>query len=676
MEFPDVFGLKALQKEPIGQASLSSLKARPSRSRMLDGLLPHYALNETPENRDALAELLRKAASRLGPPKQQSDLGDPEFMVVHALNLIDPNNWQKKGFQTENGLADEWEYVPTEEEARHLKPLQDASRQRQADAAMEASIRAAQNNPSQSSQEFATAAIEWAQKQPIKIGTDDGDDRQHSMRHEVIVTAAMIAVRDGEAELIATHKSWIRDTLVHALDSKEDAVHRVRSGLQFNPVAIAFAGMVLLLKNRFDVADVRALLDSAGNDNPAAAHGFSATAGLLAEIDERLPRAVLRCALAARNHPRRIWRMPESEYLSLLKIYSQEVAKVIEAELAWLQGQQAEPQWPEFTPTPARPRRRSISSRSQRKKSLEEPQPQNVYVDHQGAALWLGGSAVLFDVTRRPWLRDIVKTYGPWTYSANGSELEEDEDTDRGPTEWNSAFFKLLAYSLPGLTTAQIDGMAVTPIASLPDRSAFDVITSFLRDVDAVYFNDHALDDAQAVHIRSALAAKIMKTRAWARHVRDRSTSTEIHFGPAIAIVLFNDYWSLQPPKCYLFAKAIDRVDPFLPLLKEIAEGGQFFLAVISLLNLLEVAPRAAHLPLIVAAGKTWLTAFRDDKSFWIEQGIGRRLCSLMQAIFSLDSKTFETNAEVKRDIESFLGSLVPMGIPEARRLEESLLTV
>ncbi len=258
----------------------------------------------------------------------------------------------------------------------------------------------------------------------------------------------------------------------------------------------------------------------------------------------------------------------------------------------------------------------------------------------------------------------------------NGSELEEDEEIDRGPTEWNSAFFKLLACSLPGLTTAQIDEMAITPITSLPYRSAFDVITSFLRDVDAVYFNDHALGDAQAVQVRTAFAAKIMRSRAWARHVRDRSTSTEIHFGPAIAVLLFNDYWGFQPPKCYLFAKAIDRVDPFLPLLKEIAEGGQFFLAAITMLNLLEVAPRSAHLPVIVAAGKSWLSAFRDDKGFWIEQGIGRRLCSLLHAIFSSDAKAFESNPPLREEIDALLGSLVPMGIPEARRLEENLLSI
>ena len=35
-EYPDIFGLKALQKEPVGAASLESLKKRASRQLMLD----------------------------------------------------------------------------------------------------------------------------------------------------------------------------------------------------------------------------------------------------------------------------------------------------------------------------------------------------------------------------------------------------------------------------------------------------------------------------------------------------------------------------------------------------------------------------------------------------------------------------------------------------------------
>ena len=134
--------------------------------------------------------------------------------------------------------------------------------------------------------------------------------------------------------------------------------------------------------------------------------------------------------------------------------------------------------------------------------------------------------------------------------------------------------------------------------------------------------------------------------------VRERSTSTEFHFGPATAVVLFNEHWSFQPPKCYLKPKGVDHLGPFLPLLKEVAQSAQFLLAVIALLNLLEVAPRPAHLPVIVAASKSWLAAYPDNKEFWIDQGIGRRLCSLMEAVLSSDPESFASDQPLRKDIE------------------------
>ena len=48
-------------------------------------------------------------------------------------------------------------------------------------------------------------------------------------------------------DLIATHGKWIRETFGRAFKGKNDPVHRTRAGLQFNPIAIAFVGTVLLL---------------------------------------------------------------------------------------------------------------------------------------------------------------------------------------------------------------------------------------------------------------------------------------------------------------------------------------------------------------------------------------------------------------------------------------------
>ena len=293
--------------------------------------------------------------------------------------------------------------------------------------------------------------------------------------------------------------------------------------------------------------------------------------------------------------------------------------------------------------------------------------------DHDSAALWLKGSAGLFDVAKRPWLREVIKTYSSWTRIVNGSGLDEEDELESPPREWNIAYFKLLAYCLPGLSSAEIDEIALTLIMDTAERAFHEITTTFLHDVDALYFAGSTLKEGQAVHIRSTLAQKLMPGRMWKYYARDRSTSTEIHFAPAVAALLFNYDGSMVPPKCYLPPKAIERVDPFLPVLKDLAESGTFLLAVIVLLNLLEVEPRTTHLPVIVAASKSWLAAFPQDKAFWIDQSVGRRLCALIDAILTLDPRSFATDEASRGDIDRLLENLVLLGIAEAYQLEDKL---
>ncbi len=318
-------------------------------------------------------------------------------------------------------------------------------------------------------------------------------------------------------------------------------------------------------------------------------------------------------------------------------------------------------------------RDRYVSMRGRRKEPFERPPESDMRTDDDSAALWLKGAAGLFDVAKRLWLRDVIKTYASWTRIMNGSELEEHDELESPPREWNGAYFKLLAYCLPGLSSTQIDEIALTPIMDTAERAFHEITATFLRDADALYFNDRTLKEEQAVHIRSTSTHKLMTGRMWKYHARERSTSTEIHFGPAVAVVLFNDYANMVPPKCYLFPKAIEHVDPFLPVLKDLAESGTFLLVAMVLLNLLEVEPRTTHLPLIVAASKSWLAAFPEDKAFWIDQGVGRRLCALIDAVLALDPSLFAPDQGSRIDIDRLLESLVRMGIAEAYRLEESL---
>jgi len=265
-EYPDFFGLKALEKEPVGAANLEGLKKRASRRHMLDELLIDFALNGPDEQRNTLTTMLRQSMERLGPPDEQSDLGDPRFMAVHALNSIDPKNWREVSVSLKDGTqGTAYEYVPPEAESRHMAPLQEALRGRMVNTNMRAALSLALKDPSRSSSTFAAAAVEWAQSSAAEPENEDADEDR--MRKEAIVTAAMIAMRDGDADLRVHHETWARAVFAEALRTKKDSVHRFRSGLQFNPIAIAFVGMTHLFRHSAATEDLRALLELTAVDS-------------------------------------------------------------------------------------------------------------------------------------------------------------------------------------------------------------------------------------------------------------------------------------------------------------------------------------------------------------------------------------------------------------------------
>ncbi len=676
-EYPDLFGLKALQVEPVGPVTLDSLKKRPSRRLVLEHLLGQYAFSGPDELRERIGDFLRRAVERLGPPNEQSDLGDPAFMAVHALNLVEPSNWKEISDEDEEGKPRKLcQYLPPEIESRHLDALQEAAQDRLADSQMQITLGLAPDNPSRASPEFVTAAVAWAQRAMLNPTGDDANDT--SMREHAIVTAAMIAVRDGDAQLQAERERWAREVFSRALQTKHDSVHRFRSGLKFNPIAIAFVGFSYLLRNHAGGTDVRTLLEVAANDNPAAAHGFGAVAPTLATIDERLPRAILRCAFAARIQPWHHWRVSEDQIAETAERHRRRIQDAVEAELAWLNNERSEPVWPEFPVEPATARRGiQLSGSGRRKRPSEFERPDTgMRVDHQGAGLWLSNAATLVNVGAKPWLVDIVRTYSPWTAAANGAVLDKDEEVAITPDEWNRAYFDLLADCLPGLASHDVDQLALTPISAVPDESFFDVVTLFLRSLDAVYFGDRGLQMQEAVRIRAALADRLLATRGWRWLADSRLESIEVHIGPAIAAFFMNDYSTLQPPKCYLLPRGVDRLDPFLPLLTMLVEKGSCLFVALVALNLLEVSPKLIHLPLIISAAKVWQARYPDDSGFWIDHGIGRRICALIEEVRRQEPRLLDTDQALRSDVDRILATLVRGGVAEARRLEEALAEV
>ena len=679
-EPPDFFGISALRTEPRGAVSAAELKRRSSRKNTLDMLIGYYAFSVTDEQRNRLVGLLQDAARRLGPPRPESTLGDPEFMVVHALNLADPANWPERTVTRGDGSTTTARmYMSPVAEQQHLQALRDVAESGTIDFATQSSISLAIDNPSRLSPEARSSAIKWAreaaEKVPVEADGEGERDGSSRMRKEAILSAAMMVMRDGDPDQRAEHEDWAREQFAHALQTDEDPAHQIRNGIRFNPAAIAFVGMIHALRHRSALEDVRAVLEVAARDNAAAAHGYGAAAVVLDGIDARLPRAGLRCAFTACIRPERGWDLPETEVAARAERHRQRVAAAIDAEAAWLAGEGPEPAWPAFPEARVHRKRRLRLQGGEMDEdfNVEVTSQPTEYANHQVAALWLRQTQGLMDVVERPWLRAVVQQYMPWTIAANGGGMEAGDEVDHPPAEWNASFFELAARCLAELSFDEVDEQIVAPVIALPDQQFFEFLADFQRSVDSVYFGGTSVSASVAVGVRSALATRLKSSRGWQRLAGSTENSIETHIGPAIAVLFFNDHHFAQSTRCYLFPKGMERVEPFLPTLEGLVTSGPSPFVALVLLNLLEVAPRPEHLGLLVAAGKGWLESYSDYRPFWTDYGAGRRLCLLIENIRAQALHTLAAEEPMRAVLDRLLAALVSLGVPEASRLEEAL---
>jgi len=669
-EYPDLFGLGALQQEPAGFASVEDLKERESRKVSLDSQLGNLAVFGPAERREQVVALLKQAAERLGPHEPKSTMADPRFMVVHALNLLNPANWQDATVTLRDGSTQTVrQYVSPEAERKHLAALQADLEPTNSDTNMRLALNTALDEPSRSSPEFAAAAVEWAQSAAALQGTED----ETRMRNQAIVAAAMIAMRDGNADLHAAKAEWARAVFEAALRDEEHSVARFRAGLRFNPVAMAFVGTVHMASQSTHPEQIRSILEVASQGDPAAAQGLAPVADVLVSIDERLPRAVLRCAFASCIQHRRNWDTTEEDRSADRELWRQRLQTAVDAEMAWLSGSQPEPEWPKFPDK--QPRRRRRLRMPGGPTELPEPggKPSSEYADHQAAALWLTATSSLAEVSKNLWLRDVARFYGPWTMAANGAGLDQGEDISNRLMEWNHAYFDILARALVGLSLPEIEQLALDPLVSLPDEPFFDAVAEFVRSFDSIYFGAQGITDEVAIELRTRIAARLMESSGWKRMVGRRSASIEVHIGPAIAALFFNQHGRMLPAKCYLLPLGIDRLPPFFAVLERLLRSGPSLFVAVVMMNLLEVSPRPEQLPLIIAASETWIDNYPDDVQFWVDHGIGRRVCLWIESVISQDGALLTEAEPLRHEVDRITAALVRLGVIEARRLEQSI---
>ena len=680
IEIPDIFGLKELQREPKGPITAKSLEDRPSRQRNLYEHLKYYTFAKDAAQRERLVALLQGEAEALGAPTPEANYGNPEFMVRHALNQLDPANWQPVQAEFQDGTVHEvQQYVPPKAEADHVAPFQADAQKSMLDTQIQQFAATALEDPTRSNPQVAQILVDWAMLQPLTDFVEvEGQERDVTAwaLGEAITNIAMVAMRDGDEDLRKRSRDWAHEILRNRLQQPADLTAGTLKRLQFNPLAIAFAGLAFSLRDRVEGRDFRELLEIASHTSAAPSHGFAVSALAIAAIDERLLKSVMRCALRARIYCHRDWELDEEVHEAQKTALRQKVDAGIAQELDWIAGKGAEPDWPEFplknpsprrgirlggTPTPPRPRRRRDDK----------------HADSAGSAQWLEALRQVTDVAQRPWLQDLIEAYRRWTCEANGGSLEDGEEVERPPTEWNDAYFYLMAACLPGLTAVEVDSFALVPICSLPVNAFLDVSAPFLRSADVVYLDADGIDPSVAAHIRQRFADHIRQQYAWERFARDRSASVEMHMGDAISAFCFHTYsMGFAPPKCYLVPDLAAKVHLLLPALQVLATEAPTLLIATETMSLLEVAPHPAQLTFAIAVVKAWAAARPDDTSFWVDFSIGPRFCRWLERIREQQPSAFASGSPERTDIDDILAALVRTGVAEAGSLESSLAGV
>ena len=410
----------------------------------------------------------------------------------------------------------------------------------------------------------------------------------------------------------------------------------------------------------------------ATREDCAAAPGFSASIATLHKIDGRLPRAVLRTALASciRLYDRGRW-MPAEQRAALTDQHQSRIRSAVKAEQSWLDGRRSEPAWPPF-PHQEPSVERGIPIFRDELSNLDRhtapAPPPTEYVNHRPASVWLNIARGLFAHAARPWLRKMAGAYASWTAVANGLGRDQHENIDSTVlAEWNESYSALLAYCLTGMETSELDHFALTRITSLPDRSFIGFCEQFMLHIDKEYFTGH-LGTQQAVHIRSVLIDRLITSDEWRRWTAEWM-APERNLGRLVARLFMHDGWS-QLPRCWLHPDGGDLVDPLLPTLQGLVEGGP---CIFFALRMLEVDPRPNHLEFIVAAADAWLRLYHDTSELWVDHAVGRRLCGLIDNILAQRPSVLSRKEELRKRVDDVVVSLTGLGVVEAAALEQTL---
>lgn len=681
----DIAGFNRLPRrgrQQIQAAIRVDLDARPSRWTRLADMIGHYVFREDAAPLRLLRAALEQSRDNLlneveDHPNRIEEL---QLTVARALRMTEAENWEAVTRTLQDGTPFEaYQFTDPPEEQREREAQAARANANLQRMTIRRRIQTALLEPDQSTPGLLQNALEWAQAQPLEAAPMPDDEDESSgegnknydaewNRRAVVMTAALVA-RDYDAADRDDALDWATPILLTASEQK---IREYRGDqIEYNTTAIATLGMVSLFIRGTASKAQSMILRVAAHEHPAVQEALGQNLLRLGEVDERLPRSIARIVMAAAVHPRRVLGLEQQKENG--RLYRETVDAAIAIEQRWLDGEGAEPSWPELASWRSRPRRGIRLGDHGHIEDDDDEEPPSHHV-HEQAIAKLAHHLIRFTINDVPvWVKDLAVHFMTWTEAANGPHGENVRERDHRPNTWNITFFNFIGVLSVALSHAEVVDLFLNRIMSFNDDAFHDAMASFLRGYDGATIATDTRDPENPAHVRELLAARIKRARNYRRLGREKQFTSETHAGDALNAMFY------QPSRWANTGRPTipdnwSGLRTSMAILTDLVVGAPTSGYLASLfLNLAESSHDKALIPFVVQAMAAWCSAYGIDRNFWAEKNIGSRVCTWFDAVLTNDATALAAFTDRADELFRCLDILVQSGVAQARILEERI---
>lgn len=592
--------------------------------RLNNSYIPEYSLYDLlckfflqpKEIREKLYKLLENINKSLGPIDLYANIGDPKFMVFHALNIINPDNWQKIETTLPNGMQGSgYKYILSKEEQQQQIRIQENKKDNLSESIILTKLPSLIIDEMSSLKEIELIKDWYTKAFQSKL-------KENYFIQYSLLCAAMILVRSLGCKLSDEISRSAIDIFEKTLLT-EDFKNSEFVWYQ-DPFNIAFFGIIYSLKHQIlnykekDFLKCITITNTKIFTPKKISVGFFKMLPIIKDINENLPSSILRCifAFACKSNDNEAY-----------------INAIIEKEVNWLNNLCKEPEWPEFG--------MAVYKKEQldKKNLISNDIRNDNYLQCEKILPWLQAFEYPLNISQHKWLISIVEKYFTWTIQSTELEIKNFGSLPKRLRNWNKEYFLLVAQFLSISQAFQINDV-IGLICKLSNKDFFEIAHKFLLSIDLSYFSKKLQSmDCLPIVIREKFLEKFIELVS-SQYSLYR-TSSEEHF---LSAFFFNVCDHSRVPKLYPHLKNIENIRKFFPVLLKLiifdrASNSISEFTAILILNLLELNCESQDLEFLITIIHFWLVRFSNDIEFWGEKKFALRINKLIKNLLDQDKK-------------------------------------